>query len=471
MNDNKQREKILYGNIPKVLLSLALPIMLGNALQTIYQLVDMFWISRLSYGDHAVAAVNFVWPAIFVTVAFGIGMNIAGTSIISQFIGLNKEREARKVAGQLIVFSFFFSLALGIAGSIFGKSFLILLGAQGSILEYGWEFLRIIFLGMPTMFVFFAFQAIKQGQGDTVTPMILAGGSIVLNIILDPIFMFTLHMGVAGAAWATVVSRALSSLAGLYLLFLTSNGLRPGLSDLRFNALVFKKIIRVGLPSAFGQSIEGMGFMLLNVFVLGFGSYTMAAFGIGNKINSLVLMPAMGIGMALATVVGQNLGADQIDRATQAVKESMKLSVSILGIGGLTLFFLAPYVVGIFTSEAQVLSQGIFYLRLISLTIPLMGVFQSFVGTFQGSGHTLTAMLITSGRLWGLRIPLIILLTHITTLEEKSIWISMSTSNLIICIIAFAVFLTGHWKQKIVQEDEDFTQDIQITRTAKAKAN
>ncbi len=461
MMQNSNREKILRGNLKKAILTLALPIMLGNAVQTIYQVVDLFWVSRLAEGDNAVAAVNFVWPIIFVTIAFGIGINIAGTSIISQFTGLNKEREARQVAGQLLSFSFLFSLILGLLGFFWGRHLLLLTGAEGAMLELSWDFLQIIFAGMPTMFVFFAFQSIKQGQGDTLTPMILAGSSVVLNIILDPIFMFTLNMGISGAAWATVVSRALASFAGLYLIFATDNGLRVLPGDLPFRVKLLKKIVRVGLPAALGNSVEGLGFMVLNIFVLSFGSFTVAAFGIGNKINSLVLMPAMGIGMALAAIVGQNLGADQIDRATRAVKEAIKIAVLILAVGGGTLFFLAPRVVGIFSSEPVVLEQGIYYLRLISLSIPLMGIFQPFVGAFQGSGHTVTAMLITTGRLWGLRIPLILLLNNLTPLAEKSVWYAMAASNLLICIVAFALFARGHWKEKIVEEDESFSEELQ----------
>ncbi len=462
LKTNNNREMILQGNIRKALIALALPVIFGNAIQTLYQVVDMYWVSRLADGDNAVAAINFVWPLIFVTIAFGIGMNIAGTSIVSQFVGMKNEAAAKKVAGQLVSFSFVFSFILGMLGVIWGRDILSLLGADGTMLEYGWQFLSIIFAGMPAMFVFFAFQSIKQGQGDTLTPMLLGGSSVVLNIILDPIFMFTLDMGMAGAAWATVVSRALATVAGMYLLFFTNNGIRPLFSDLRFNPRVLKTIIRVGLPAGVGHSVEGFGFMLLNVFVLSFGSFTIAAFGIGNKINSLVLMPAMGIGAALAAVVGQNLGADQVDRAVLAVKESIKLSVIALAVGGLAIFPLAPTLVGIFSNNPVVLEQGIYYVRLIGLSIPLMGIFQSFVGAFQGSGHTVTAMLITTGRLWGLRIPLVLLLKSFTTLAERSVWFAMVGSNLLICLIAFAVFLHGGWKQKVVSEEEDYTGELEV---------
>lgn len=463
MESMSKREKILRGNIRKVLISLALPVVLANAIQTIYQVVDTYWVSRLADGDVSVAAINFVWPMIFVTMAFGIGINIAGTSMISQFIGLNKEREATRVAGQLVSFSFVFSIFLGLAGLLIGRPLMSLLGAEGLIHTLGWEYLRAIFLGMPTMFVFFAFQSIKQGQGDTLTPMILSGVSVVLNVFLDPLFMFTFGMGIAGAAWATVLARALSAVAGMYLLFFKQDGLSPRLRDLRFNGRILRDIVKIGLPAGLGQSVEGIGFMILSAFVLSFGEFTVTAFGIGNTINSLILMPAMGIGAALATVVGQNLGADQPDRAARAVWESIRLSVSMLAIGGVIICIIAPRIIGIFSQEPVVLEQGTYFLRLISLAIPLMGVFESFVGCFQGSGHTVMAMMMTSGRLWVLRIPMVLLFKHFTSLAEKSVWYAMVLSNLLISIFGLALFLGGRWKQRVVDDQEDYLREGSVT--------
>jgi len=454
--------RILTGNIRKVLLSLALPVILANAIQTLYQVADTYWVSRLTDSDLSVAAVNFVGPLVFVSMAFGIGMNIAGTSIISQFIGMGRGKESRNVAGQLVSFSLVFSLILGLAGAVLGKNILALLGARDMMLEYGWDYLGPVFLGMPTMFVFFAFQSIKQGQGDTFTPMLLSGASVLLNILLDPLFMFVFKMGIAGAAWATVLARALCTIAGMYLLFCTHNGIRLSIKDLRFNGRILKKIVKIGLPAGVGQSIEGLGFMIMNIFVLSFGDFTVTAFGIGNNITSLILLPAMGFGSALAAVVGQNLGAQKVERAIKAVKESMFLSVAILIAGGIGMYFASPAIVGIFSKEPIVLKQGVEYLRLTAIGIPLMGIFQALVGCFQGAGHTFMAMMITSGRLWAVRIPLILLLKHVTPLAEKSVWYAMVSSNLFICIFGLILFAGDRWKQRIVDDKEDYLGELEM---------
>lgn len=456
MESIKNRDKILNGNIRKVLISLSLPIVLANAIQTVYQVADTFWVSKLAYGDTAVAAISFVWPIVFVTMAFGIGMNIAGTSMISQYVGLDREREATEVAGQIVSFSFLFSLVLTAVGLLFGRQLLALLGAQGSLFAHCWEYLRIIFLGIPPMFVFFAFQSIKQGQGDTVTPTFIIGATVVLNIFLDPLFMFTFKMGVAGAAWATILSQTISAVAGMYLLFFRRSGLAPRFKDMVLNKRVFREIVKIGFPAGLSFSVEGIGFMILSAFVLSFGDYTVTAFGIGNSINSLILMPAMGIGSALATVVGQNLGAGQLERATKAVWESIRLSVSLLAIGGVVLFAVAPQVIGIFTKEPIVLAQGTYFLRLISLAIPLMGLFESLLGCFQGSGHTVMAMMLTTGRLWAVRIPLVLIFKYYTALGEKSVWFAMVFSNLVIGVFGLVLFLGGRWKKRVVGKEDQY---------------
>lgn len=463
------RDLILKGSIPKVLIKLSLPIMVGNLMQTLYQLADAYWVGKI--GTDALSATFLVWPIIFVLMSFGIGINIAGTALISQYIGANKEKDAKVVAGQLVSFALIFSVFLAVVGTLLSPYILKLMGAEGDLFNHSNTYLRIIFGGMPTMFVFFAYQCIKQGQGDTLSPMILSGISVVANIVIDPIFILDsitlfgrtiplLGYGVAGAAWATVLSRAVIAIIGLYILFFKEKMLPLKLIDLRMNWSVMRKILKVGLPSSFGQSMEGLGFAFLNSFILAFGTHTMTAFGIGNNINSLVLMPAMGIGQALATVIGQNLGADNISRAKEALRSGIIISCTILFAGGLLLFSIAPTVVGLFTDDPLVLGQGVYYLKLISITIPLMGIFQAFIGTFQGAGKTQAVMWITMGRLWFLRLPMIVIVSHFTNLGSESVWYSMVLSNLITCIVAYLYYRTGRWQVKIIEKNK-YEEDVE----------
>jgi len=277
---------------------------------------------------------------------------------------------------------------------------------------------------------------------------------VILNIILSPIFIVVFKLGVAGAAIATVFSRGLFALYAGYTLFTHKDGISLSVKDLRIEKEVLYKIIRIGLPATIGQSASAFGFIFLNAFVLAYGDDTMAAFGIGNRINSLVLMPVMGIGNALATIIGQNLGAEQKDRANLAFKSAMKLSTLFMITGSTIMFFSAETIVGVFIKDNPVVfAQSLEYLRLISASLPLMGFFQVFVGTFQGSGHTLYAMIMDMGRLWGLRIPLILLFGRFTPWESSGVWYAMVLSNGLICCVGLVIYFIGNWQEKVIHKN------------------
>ncbi|MCK4261230.1 MAG: MATE family efflux transporter [Halanaerobiales bacterium] len=445
----QKQDLILKGNMKKVIITLSLPIMLSNLIQTIYNLTDTFWVGRL--GANEVASIVLIWPVIFFFMSFGAGVNIAGTALISQYIGSQRKKEATQIAGQILSFSALFSIVFGLAGFFLSHSLVSLMGGKGEILQLATGYLKIIFSGMPFMFLFFAFNSIKQGQGDTVTPMVIGAISVGLNIILDPIFIFKFGLGVNGAAYATLLSRAIFTIYAVYTLFIHDNGIRLKKSDLMFNKELIK-IIKIGLPTSIGQSMSALGFGLLNAFIISYGSNTLAAFGIGNRINSLVLMPAMGIGSALATVIGQNLGANQIQRAKKAVRQSVLLNTVMMVCGSIIMFLLSSLIIQQFTNDPEVRRQATEYLRLISLVLPFVGYFQIFIGTFQGSGHTVSAMILMMGRLWGLRIPMILLFKYFTNWGSSAIWYAMILSNLLICVIGLGIYSTGNWQQKVIKK-------------------
>lgn len=450
MDYSKKRDFILNGNMPKVILTLAMPIMFNNLIQTLYNLADSYWVSKL--GAIEFAATTFVWPVLFLIISLGFGMSVAGTALISQHIGSNQKNQANKVAGQLFSFSIVLSIIFCIFGFITTPYIIKLMGGKDNLLLYSIQYLRIMFLDIPILFVGFVFNSIRQSQGDTFTPMILNIGSVILNIILDPIFIFTFNLGVAGAAIATVLSKAIFMFYILYLLFFKKEGIHLTLDSLKFNKETLLKIVKIGLPASLGQSGAALGFIVLNSFVLSYGEYTLAAFGIGNRINSLVFMPAMGIGNALATIIGQNLGADNAPRAQEAFKTSLIISVSIMLIGGLILINFSEGVVEIFSNEPEVISQGTDYLKLIAASLSLMGIFHVLIGTFQGSGHTIYAMIISLGRLWLLRIPMILLFKNYTNWGSCGVWYAMILSNFIICCVGLVIYMQGNWQEKVIDK-------------------
>lgn len=456
----QKREMILNGNMRKVILTLSLPIMLNNFLRTIYNLTDTFFVSKIS--DNAVAGVQFIWPLIFLITSFGIGMTIATSSIIAQYIGAHMKEKARRTAGQSISFLFVLSVVLGIVGYLFAPAIIRTMGGTGALYDNAYAYLSIMFLGMPTTFLLNAYNAIKQGQGDTISPLIIGGLSIGMNIILDPIFMFVLNMGVQGAAIATVISTGIFALYGIFTTFDAKQSLKLELSDLKFDKEILMKIVNIGLPSSTGQAMTAFGFTILNVFLVSFGEVTLTAFAIGNRISSLIMMPAMGIGSALATIVGQNLGADNVSRAKMAVRSSTVMSTIFLVVGGLIMLPFVQTIVEAFSSDPEVIKNGTEYLTMIIWGIPLMGFFQILVGTFQGSGHTVSAMILMMGRLWALRIPMVFVLSRSNGFGPSSIWTAMIVSNLITCLVGFGIYATGKWQHKVIKQKKSVIEDFSV---------
>lgn len=444
----ERREFILNGQMAKVILKLSLPIMLNNLIQTIYNLTDIFFVSKL--GTSQLAAMQFTWPLIFLMTSLASGLGIAGTALISQKIGENLPDQARKMAGQLLSFTLLSALFLGCFGYFMASDILTWMGGKGALLSYSKTYLEVMFLGAPTVFMFFAFSAVRQGQGDMMTPMRLSAMSVFLNIVLDPIFIFTLDMGIGGAAIATVLSRGLFLIYAIYVLFFSGNGIQLHSLDLKMERKTIGLLLKIGLPSMIGLSTTSLGFVVMNAFIVTYGNETLSAFALGNRISGLTFMPAMGIGSALTTIVGQNMGADNLKRAKEAFWTSLKMAVGFLIGCAVLVFSVSSVIITWFTKDPVVYEQGLYYMRVILLTVPLMGIYFSLVGLFQGAGHTKQAMAVMTGRLWVLRVPMIMVFKYFTDWGASGIWIAMVLSNIVICIFGLGLYSTGKWQKRIV---------------------
>lgn len=455
MDATKKRQFILTGNMYKVIGTLAFPIMLNNLIQTLYNLADGVWVSKI--GSVQFAATSFVWPVNFLFISIGSGLAIAGTSLISQLMGADKKEEAEKYATQLMVLAVLTGIILATVGFILTPFFIKLMGGTGDMAAYGNIYLRITLLDMPFMFSFSIFVAIMNAQGNTVLPTVLSGISAVLNIVLDPLFIFGLNMGVAGAAIATLLSKILLVGAAMYFLTGKHTAIHLRLKKFKFDKEIIKKSIDVALPSSVGQSGAALGFMVLNAFIADYGTATMAAFGMVNRITALVMQPAMGIGAALVAIVGQNLGAKQPERVKEGFRKSFVVTTIIGVLGCMLMLWQDTLIINFFMQskdDMEVITQGISFLGYIAYSMPLMGIFSVLQGIFQGSGHTKYAMYMEIGRLWFVRLPMILIFKHFTNVGAEGIWFAMSFSNLIICIYGWVLYRRGNWMKRKVAVEE-----------------
>lgn len=448
----KQKNKVQYmleGNMYQVIGVLALPIMINNLIQTLYNLIDGIWVSKI--GSVPFAATSFVWPVNFLFISIGTGLSIAGTSLISQFLGAGKKKEAEEYASQLVVISGASSIVFTILGILLCPLIIKLMGGEGELAYYANIYLKITLLDMPFTFFISIFTAMMHAQGNTLLPTVLSGTSAVVNAVLDPIFIFGFGMGVAGAAWATLLSKILLAIAAVMILMKGNVTIKPNLRGFKFNKEIISKCISVAIPSSIGQSGSAIGFMVLNGCIASYGTTTMAAFGMVNRITSLVQQPAMGIGAALVAIVGQNLGAGQLERAKEGFKKSFIVTVLIGTIGCIVLLWKDDRIINFFMQskdDMDVIHQGITYLQYIAYSMPLLGIFSVLQGVFQGSGYTKYAMAMEIGRLWFVRLPMILVFKTFTSIGPVGIWFSMSASNLVICLLGWLLYSRGKWEDK-----------------------
>jgi putative MATE family efflux protein len=273
---------------------------------------------------------------------------------------------------------------------------------------------------------------------------------ISINMLLDPLLMVVFRLGAAGAALATVGAKAVPAVIAFILLHNREKDVYLDLRKLKFQKDKLKSILVIGLPTAIGGSTMQFGFLLMSKNVLKYGTQAMAAYGIGNKVNGVITLPSNGIGSAVATIVGQNVGAKQLDRAEQGYKLSRRISVIFLFIGGMILSRtpVSTAIVSIFSDDPEVIGMAADFLSVMAFWCFTNGVYNSSMGLFQGSGHTEVTMIIDASRLWIFRFATLFVCESWLHMGVRSVWYSVVVSNGISALLLWIVYKTGYWKKK-----------------------
>lgn len=453
------------GSVRRKLLLLAWPVMLSHLLQTLYNLADAFWLGKL--GRQALTAPTITMHVFFLGFALAMGVGAAGTTLVSQYKGAGDEKKAAKVGGQLFVLLTAMGFVLGVAGFILTPRILDLLQTPADSWWMTYDYMRWIFAGFPLMFSFFVYQSIKTGLGDTVGPMQVNLASVALNVVLDPVLIFGLgpfpEMGVVGAAVATVFSRALASAIGMVRLFRGSGGLRLTARDMVPDGEMIRKILRVGMPVGLGQMGTSFGFTFMIGIVNSFGSAVTAAFGVGNRIIHMAMVPAMGLSQANATAVGQNLGAGNTGRAEESSYSALLLIGVILLPMTLCMYFFGGDIARAFVNDPEVIALGSTMFRVTTPSVFVFGFLLVLLGSFQGSGYTVPVMVLNMSRLWALRVPGAYLLAYTAAMGPMGIWWAMFMSNTVTAIAGFLWFRSGTWKSRAGHLVSDAEGSVTVT--------
>ncbi|KYK38946.1 MAG: MATE family efflux transporter [Theionarchaea archaeon] len=454
------KNHILEGPIFKTLFVLGWPVMVTNLLHTMYSLVDTFWLGKLgpTESTNAVAALQISWPIIFLLISLAFGFGSAGVALVSQYTGAENQKEANTSAGQVLSMSVLFGLAVGVLGFMFSSAIVALLGLEQGIAELATIYMKVIFLGIPFMFTSFIFGFILRAYGDTVTPMKVEGATVLLNIVLDPILIFGLFgfppLGILGAAIATVFSQSVSSAIALYILFSGKSGIKLALPDLKPVKWRIFQILKIGVPASIGQSGTAFGFVILMYVIARLPNQgaVLAAYGIGDRLINLMFIAINGLGVGISTVLGQSLGANNIQRAEEAAKKGMLLMFSILVVGCIILFLVRGTAIKIFINSEDVVSEGANFLKVFLFGVPFFSIFSAVNACFLGSGHNVPSMVVELARLWGMRIPLAYLFGFVMGWNATGVWFGMALSNVLGAVLAFLFFETGIWKKKVIKE-------------------
>ena len=447
-NKKQNRDLILSGNMMRAILSLAIPVVINSFLQTMYNLTDTYWLGTL--GTAELAAINLVTPVQNMVVNFGSGLTVAGSVLIAQYLGAFQDEEARSMANQIFLAAMMFAGVCAIAINLATPGIVTWLGADGDTWKYARSYLQLVILDMPFLYTVNIYAAIHQAQGDTFRPMLLNFLGITVNLVLDPLFMVGFKWGVAGAALATIAAKAVPAVIAFILLHNRLELIFLQLRKTRFQKEKLMSILKVGLPTAIGGSTMQLGFLLMSKSVFKYGTQAMAAYGIGNKVNGLISLPSNGIGSAVATIVGQNMGAKQPERAKEGYLLSMRMIIVFLFAGGMILSRkpISTAIVSIFSDDREVIAMAADFLSIMAFWVFTNGVYNSTMGLFQGSGHTEVTMAVDVTRLWVFRFATLYVCENLLGMGVRSIWYSVVVSNGISAVILFLVYLTGYWRKK-----------------------
>ena len=429
------RLKTFVANPSKSLWTLAIPIIAGMGIQTLYSIVDMIFIGRLS--GSAIAAVAFNFPIFFFVMGITFGLGSGVTASIARFIGSEDKVNADNAAEHAILIALLISALLTTVGLLYGKQILIKIGCTAEVLPQAWEYLKVSCYGLSFGVFSGFFRSILAGEGDMKFPMILAGFGTILNIILDPIFIFTLGFGVAGAAWATTISQLIVFVIFIFMLFVKDHAyVKFQLRDFSLSKYILIDIIKVGLPASVSMIVMSAGQLIFNRMLATFSTDAVAAYQVGGRIDMVVFLPIFGIASALTTMVGMYYGANEIDKIRYITKYGISRAFIITSIGSILLYIFAPVIISVFTNEIVIKNIAVDYLRVISLLFPFISIGLTIGRILQGIGLGMPSLIITTIRVIGVAGPLAYYFIYILNKPVEWMWYAMFISGIMATMIS-----------------------------------
>lgn len=430
------------GNIVKQLFFFSAPILITNLLQVSYQFIDSLWVGNL-IGADALGAVALSGTVIFTVLSFVIGVNNAALTILSQQKGKGSEAGLRRYLNAFVVLLTGMAIVLGVAGFMLAEPILLLLGTPESMVEMAVAYLRINFLGILFLFGYNFIGTVFRSMGDSKSPLYFVLTAVVLNAVLDPIFIAVFGWGIEGAAYATVVSQGVAFLMGIIY---SSKGNRVPFSKPHIPARqeVFD-ILKLGIPAGLQMSVISAGVMAIMSVVASFGPAVVAGYGAAQRLDSLIMLPAQALGTAVNSMAGQNIGAGKWDRVHRITLYGFIYNLAVMLTLALVIVLFADFGIRLFITEPDAAGFGADYLKMIAFFYPFLGINFILNGAVRAAGAMFQVLVLNIVSFWVLRYPITYFLSGL--FGEKGIALGMGVSFVISSIIAFLYYRYGKWRK------------------------
>ncbi len=431
------RVERFIANPRKAVWELSVPVILGMAVQTAYSFTDMVFVGQL--GSEAIAALTFNMPLGFFSIGITFGLGVGATSAIARLLGAKDKAGADNAASHALLIGALVGILIPALGLLFRREIFIALGVSPAVLQGALVYFSIIAPSFVFSNLNVQFRSILTGEGDTRTPIAFQIGGTLLNLVLDPLLIFTAGWGIAGAAWATLISQAAVFLIFYYYFFIRKGTyLQPPIRSFTYSSAVVKSILQIGLPASLSMVVMSTGGMFFNRLIATFGADAVAAYGIGGRLDSVYFLPTFALASSMVTLTGMFYGAGRIDLIRKTVNYVL-LRGQILAVGfGVFFYVSAPYIYAIFTDDVVIVDMAVEYIRTMVFAFPFITVGVISGRVFQGLGRGIPSLLLTAMRVVLVSGALAFLFVRVLSMGLESVWLALALGGGITSTVSLA---------------------------------
>lgn len=451
MRRGPQRD-FTQGSIPRHIILFSLPLFAGNLLQMLYNVVDSVWVGQV-IGKHALGAVSVSQPLIFALISLVVGLTMATTTLVGQYRGAGQDELVQRTIGTSLTLLAFLGALVGVLGVVFRYPLLRLIDTPEEIIHDAAAYLAIFMGGILALFLYNTLGAILRGLGDATTPLVALAIATVLNIVLDGVFILGLGpvppLGVPGVATATVISQGISAVWLVRWILKKTDLIRLSRDYWRVDWRLAGRIFRIGLPAGLQQAVVSFGMVTVTALINSFGPDVVAAFGAAQRLDQAAFLPSMSMGLAVTSVVAQNLGAGKLDRVSAAVRWCAGLGVLVTGMVTLVAVLKPTILIALFNREPDVLAAGSLYLRINGWSYIFFALVFVLGGVMRGAGDTMATLVLTVIGLWVVRVPAAYLLARSLGMGPAGIWTGILISAVASFLLHLGYYASGRWKRKV----------------------